>query len=41
MANVMTGKLRFVMVPDRIKDAVPEGYREKGHAKYPDASLHG
>lgn len=40
LASVMTGRLRLVMVPDRIRDPVPEGYREKRAAQFLGVGSH-
>jgi len=36
----MMGRLRLVMVPDRIQDAVPEGFREKRAAQFVGVGIH-
>ncbi len=38
--DLMMGRLRLVMVPDRIKDAVPEGFREKRAAQFVGVGIH-
>jgi len=40
LADLIMGRLRLVMVPDRIKDAVPEGFREKRAAQFVGVGIH-
>ena len=40
LAKHMTGGLRLVMVPDSIKAAVPEGFREKRAAQFVGVGIH-